>query len=224
MKVLAVSPHLDDAVFSAGATLARHARQGDDVTVLTCLTGNVARPEGFALACQLDKGLSPDVDYMALRRAEDRAACAAIGAQAVHWHHLEAPHRGYEDAPALFAAARADDPLEEALARDFEALFASLEYDVIYGPWGVGGHVDHLAVRRALESCRSDIVWWEDFPYAMRETAAPSGIERQCVSPQDLACKVDAALCYASQLDFQFGSPAKARAVLREWTVEGFAR
>ena len=58
--MLAVSPHLDDAVFSAGGTLAGHALDGDDVTVVTCFTGNVARPQGFALACQLDKGLSPE--------------------------------------------------------------------------------------------------------------------------------------------------------------------
>ena len=69
--LLALSPHLDDAVFSAGATLFRAARRGWRVVVATIFTGNVAQPTGFALACQLDKGLAADVDYMALRRAED---------------------------------------------------------------------------------------------------------------------------------------------------------
>ena len=43
MRVVAVSPHLDDAVFSAGGTLARLAAAGHEVTVVTVFTGSVAR-------------------------------------------------------------------------------------------------------------------------------------------------------------------------------------
>jgi LmbE family N-acetylglucosaminyl deacetylase len=118
--IVAISPHLDDAAFSVGGLLAAQARAGDRVTIVTCFTGNVPKPEGFALACQLDKGLGPEVDYMALRRAEDQVACAVIGAAAVHLPLLEAPHRGYASAPELFAARRDDDgmlaPLTDALA------------------------------------------------------------------------------------------------------------
>ncbi|RZM10665.1 MAG: PIG-L family deacetylase, partial [Sphingomonas sp.] len=63
MKLLAISPHLDDAAFSAGGLLASCVDQGWAVTVATCFTGNVAHPTGFALACQLDKGLTADIDY-----------------------------------------------------------------------------------------------------------------------------------------------------------------
>ena len=72
-------------------------------------TGNVAEPQGFALACQLDKGLGPEVDYMALRRAEDAQACGRIGATPIHLPMLEAPHRGYADAAELFRPPRCDD-------------------------------------------------------------------------------------------------------------------
>ncbi len=74
---LALSPHLDDAVFSAGGLLASLAAQGWRVVMATTFTQSVPDPKGFALACQLDKGLGPEVDYMALRRDEDRAAAAA---------------------------------------------------------------------------------------------------------------------------------------------------
>ena len=219
-----MSPHLDDAVFSAGARLVSHVRAGDDVTVLTCLTGNVERPEGFALACQLDKGLPPTADYMALRRAEDRAACSVIGATAIHWDFLEAPHRGYADAASLFAAARPDDGLTGALADAFVDHFEHARYDRIYGPWGVGDHVDHVAVRSALEAAVDDIVWWEDFPYAMREPASPDAIVRRAAEPVSLERKIEAALCYVTQIPFQFGSPKQARAALSQWRAEGFSR
>ena len=224
MRVLAVSPHLDDAVFSAGATLSAHARAGDAVTVLTCLTGNVDKPRGFALACQLDKGLGAGVDYMALRRAEDRNACSAIGATALHWDFLEAPHRGYRDAGSLFAEPLPEDGLAIDLAQALTGYLQGHRYDVIYGPYGVGGHVDHVLVRKALKQVEEDVIWWEDFPYALREDAPPEALIRRPVAPEDVARKVEAALCYTTQIPFQFGSPDEARSVLSGWNVEGLSR
>jgi hypothetical protein len=97
---LALSPHLDDAAFSCGGTLARLAEAGWRVVVATLFTRSVPDPTGFALACQLDKGLGPEVDYMALRRAEDRDAMRALGAEA-RWLDLpEAPHRRYGSRPS----------------------------------------------------------------------------------------------------------------------------
>ena len=223
MHVLAVSPHLDDAVFSAGGRLARHAAGGDAVTVLTCFTGNVGRPSGFALACQLDKGLGPEIDYMALRRAEDRAACAAIGAEPLHWPLLEAPHRGYDSAKALFGPTRDDDAIEDALADRLTDLLEQIAPDRVYGPFGVGGHVDHRKVRAALERAAPQTVWWEDYPYAMREPAPPPGIVREPLALAEAEAKLAAVLAYESQLDFQFGGRDQAREALARWRVEGFA-
>ena len=95
---LFLSPHLDDAVFSCGGTIALLPRAGWRVIVATVFTRSVLNPPGFAPACQLDKGLTPDVDYMALRRDEDAAACARLGAEVRWLDALEAPHRGYGSA------------------------------------------------------------------------------------------------------------------------------
>ena len=93
---LALSPHLDDAAFSCGGLLASLARQGWRTVMATLFTGSVPDPQGFALACQLDKGLSAGIDYMALRRGEDARAAAELGiAPPRHMPFREAPHRGY---------------------------------------------------------------------------------------------------------------------------------
>ena len=81
-RALFLSPHLDDAVFSAGGLIHALTRGGWEVTVATVFTRSVPDPKGFALACQLDKGLPADLDYMAVRRGEDRLACARLGAAA----------------------------------------------------------------------------------------------------------------------------------------------
>ena len=213
---LALSPHLDDAAFSAGATLARLSARGWRVVIATVFTGNVARPQGFALACQLDKGLPPDADYMALRRAEDEAACAALGAEPVHLPHLEAPHRGYDDAPALFAGVRADDDATDAVEASLRDLLATHRPALLLAPRCVGGHVDHVVVREALENLnRLYTVYWTDWPYADKpapqDPFAAADARRRVVdvpTAPHLPAKLAACAAYTTQLGYQFGGEA----------------
>jgi LmbE family N-acetylglucosaminyl deacetylase len=205
VRVLAVSPHLDDAVFSAGGVLARLADAGHEVTVGTCFTATVPGPTGFALACQTDKGFGPQVDYMALRRAEDAAAVAVLGCVPVHLPLPEAPHRGYGSAPELFGGVRAGDEVW----RDVAALLEPIEADVLLAPQGLGGHVDHLHVVRAVATLGRPTGWWRDAPYVLRAPSAPpashlpAGLAELRLA-QDAQRRADACACYASQLGYQF--------------------
>lgn len=212
--LLALSPHLDDAVFSAGATLFRAARRGWRVVVATIFTGNVAQPTGFALACQLDKGLAADVDYMALRRAEDEEACACLGAQALHVPLLEAPHRGYNSAPALFADIIPGDGARTDVPAAIADLLADLRPDILLAPLGIGGHVDHLIVRDAVAALDNTptTLLWEDWPYLDRADM-PARDQALGVPANAMAqaAKLSACAAYASQLGFQFGGEATLR-------------
>lgn len=232
---LALSPHLDDAAFSCGGTLAVLARADWRVTMATLFTGSVADPKGFALACQTDKGLPAEVDYMALRRGEDVDAARALGiAQARHLPFREAPHRGYASAPELFADVRPDDEIVPDLTRALADLIAETAPDLILAPQAVGGHVDHVQVVSALFDLAPaiPILWWHDFPYTVRD-AEPreplrerfAGLPMRAMAFDDAAqtAKYDACAAYASQLGFQFGGADNLAAQLaREGGVERF--
>ncbi|CAO4168285.1 PIG-L family deacetylase [Methylorubrum populi] len=232
---LALSPHLDDAAFSAGGTLARLAARGWQVVMATIFTASVAHPQGFALACQLDKGLAPEIDYMALRREEDRAAARALGIdEPVHLPFREAPHRGYGSAPELFGELSPDDRIGPNLADAFERLIRDTNPDLILAPQGVGGHVDHLQVVRALRGAQPPVpvLWWRDFPYTVR-TAEPkeplkahfAHLPEQIVHLDSEAerRKEEACAAYASQIGFQFGGLEGLRNRLRaEDRIERF--
>ena len=215
MRVTAVSPHLDDAAFSVGGTLAALADAGHEVTVVTCFTRSVPGPDGFALACQLDKGLPADVDYMALRRDEDAAAMAVLGATPLHLDLREAPHRGYGSAAELFAGVHPDDDAWE----DVRAALTGLPGDLWLAPQALGGHVDHLQVLRAVAGTGRPVLWWRDSPYVLRDPGAvpgpdlPGGLAPVRL-PQDLDRRADACACYATQLGFQFGGPEAMRSAL----------
>lgn len=216
---LALSPHLDDAAFSCGGTLAHLARKGWRVVPCTVFTASVENPTGFALACQLDKGIGPEVDYMALRRDEDRAAAAALGLNEPVWLSFpEAPHRGYGSAAELFGEPRPDDSVAEPVGEAVRGLLASLAPDLLFAPQAIGGHVDHVAVVRAIRALAPDrpVAWWRDYPYAVREDAPPEPFrdalaelaeDQVVLTPESLAAKRAACLAYGSQIAFQFGGP-----------------
>ncbi len=230
---LFLSPHLDDAAFSCGGTAAQLADAGWRCVIATAFTRSVPDPAGFALACQLDKGLGPEVDYMALRREEDRAACALLGAEP-RWLDLpEAPHRGYGSAPALFGPLLDGDAVWRALAPKIAALLDELRPDRVYLPQGLGRHVDHRQViRAALEVAPiGTLRFWRDAPYVIRDPAAqpdalipPSASERIEIIA-GLERKLGASCAYASQIGFQFGGAAACAQAVRElaWREGGDA-
>jgi len=215
-RALAVSPHLDDAAFSCGGTLARLAQAGWDVTVCTVFTHSVPQPRGFALACQTDKGIAEDIDYMALRRAEDRVACAALGATPLWLDLAEAPHRGYASAAALFGDLAADDHIDAAVVKALAAGPLSAIPDLILAPQAIGGHVDHVQVVRALRHVLPEtaaVLWWTDYPYAARPDAAAPFAAAFAALPAvsvagDAVARRAACAAYRSQLGFQFGGEA----------------
>ena len=174
-------------MFSAGGTLAALAAAGWRVRVVTCFTASVADPSPFALSTQLDKGLAADVDYMALRRAEDAAAVALLGAEPVHLPLPEAPHRGYTSAPDLFAGRHADDdvagPLADALAPHVS------DADLVLAPQAIGDHVDHRVVVDVVAALRPDALFWRDAPYVLRrpDASAWQGVPEAPSSPWTIA-------------------------------------
>ena len=220
---LFISPHLDDVAFSCGGLAAVLADRGWRTVLATVFTRSVVPATGFALACQLDKGLPPEIDYMALRRQEDAAAAALLGFSSVRWlDQLEAPHRGYHSAPALFGPLHPEDAVAITLAALMMALSAELHPDLVLAPQGLGNHVDHQQVAAAVvHGFPPDRTgFYRDAPYAMRQPDAEplAFVPRSNPSSVPIAAgldrKIAAAQAYASQAGLQFGGlDALARAL-----------
>lgn len=232
---LFLSPHLDDVAFSCAGTLAALRRNGWRTAVATVFTASVSDPSGFALACQLDKGLPPDIDYLALRRAEDAAFGRAVGADAIEWLGLpEAPHRGYDSAPALFAGVRPDDLVATEIAKSLVALDDRFRPALVFAPRGIGNHADHLQVIRAvlsLPALAARRAWYRDLPYAARFPNAPGahlpdGLIEVAVplEPADLTAKLAGSACYTTQIGFQFGDEAVLRRQLGDFAATEASR
>ena len=230
---LFLSPHLDDVAFSCGGTVAALTRQGWRAVVATAFTASLPRPTGFALACQTDKGLGADVDYLAIRRDEDAGFGRAVGlgGDDLEWLGLaEAPHRGYDSAPALFAGVRPGDEAWREVAGALDRLDARHRPGLVFAPQGIGNHADHLQVIRAVlerPAIAARTAWYRDLPYAAKfpdarpDPRLPRGLVEAApdLGPADLEAKLAGCACYATQLPFQFGGVAPMRRRLADFAA-----
>ena len=208
-SVVAVSPHLDDAVLSAGAALARCAAQGARVVVVSLFAGDA--PDVLSpAATRHHQRCSLPWHAVALRREEDHRAMVALGAEPIHGDFVDAVYRRRPDGgwvcesdSDLFGLPPEDDRLVDSMLATMRAAFERFQPDVVLGPAGVGNHVDHALTRDvAIHAAQGfPLLLWADQPYA---ADSPSVSENEYVRlPDDrgaMAIKLAAAACYGSQL------------------------
>jgi LmbE family N-acetylglucosaminyl deacetylase len=177
---LYLSPHLDDAALSCGGQIVQATRAGTCVWIVTVMAGDPPAL-GDALVssfvAELHARWQLDEDAVAARRAEDRAACAVLGATP---HHLDVPDCVYRnDGKVAFYQADAEifgviHPQEQALVEELAGRFCRLpEATRVYAPLGIGHHVDHQLVRAAAERVWgvAGLTYYEEYPYAEKDGA-----------------------------------------------------
>lgn len=129
MRILAVYAHPDDESFGPSAVLAKYAREGARIYGVFATRGEHGNSD-------LKPAPSPEA-LGRLRERDLRDAAAVIG-----FHGLEI--LGYEDG----TLARIPEP--ELEARLMAAIRRDLpEVMLTFGPGGITGHPDHLAIHRA---------------------------------------------------------------------------
>jgi LmbE family N-acetylglucosaminyl deacetylase len=102
-RVVVVSPHLDDGVFSLGATIAQAARAGTRVEVLTVF-GCDAESQAPANGWDTRGGFATEGEAATARREEDREACQRVGAEPQWLPFRGGGYTPDKDRDAIFAA------------------------------------------------------------------------------------------------------------------------
>ena len=235
-----ISPHPDDVVLSCGGTLVRLRHLGHRVMVITVFAEEPTTPElspfGQRHLALWDVGSSP----MEVRRVEDRRALHVLGVQGWYGQYCDAPFRRhpvegrwlYENDDALFGM---PDPSEGDLPQRLAGEIATVCGDVpttLYVPLGMGRHVDHVLLSAAGHHLRRQgyqVFWYEEFPYALQE-GYPYRWETRGWQPyvvpltmEEVTLKVQAILCYRSQLPSLFGDERHVQRTVIDYmlTVSG---
>jgi LmbE family N-acetylglucosaminyl deacetylase len=202
--VVVISPHLDDAAFSLGAAIARAARSGATVRVLTVFAGDpdsVGPPEWWDRMA----GFETEGEAARTRRQEDVEACEILGAIPEWLPFRDASYESQADDETI------RDSVVQALQRP----------DLVLLPGFPLRHVDHLRLTQLLLAqpiAAPQIGLYVEQPYAkwagMRRPwhrpSIPRGIESLVAVPtewtslarerRDRRAKYRAAVAYKSQL------------------------
>lgn len=234
MRWIYLSPHLDDAVFSAGGLIYEQTQAGVPVEIWTFMCGYA--PAGdvsvFAQLQHFQWGFSSAEETTRSRREEDRNAAAEVGAQVVHFDFLDCIYRRGADGGWLYNDISVPPHSEDALLpkQIAQAISARLTRDdVLVCQLAVGSHVDHVIVRQAAELLGRPLVYDIDIPYFLYKpeefAAKAAGMQAtvHSITEAGLRSWQNAILQYRSQfpvLGDTFNTPEKAVASIESYWAE----
>jgi LmbE family N-acetylglucosaminyl deacetylase len=231
MRWIYISPHLDDAVLSAGGLIYEQVQSGASVEIWTIMCGVPRESElsPFARALHRQWGVTSAEETVRIRRAEDEKAAGILGAGTIHFDFLDCiyrrgsngdwlyvdvfvpPHQDDLDLPRRIA-----DAIAPRLTRD----------DNLICQLGLGSHVDHILVRRAVESLRRPLLYLADIPYLFNHPeslkANTAGMKENVhrVTEAGLRSWMEAVIAYASQLSSLFAGPEQMHESIRRYCEE----
>lgn len=188
--VFFLSPHLDDAALSCGG-LIEHLANKTSVTVATIFTGTTTGPQTLSAKKSLSNSdYTSAKDYYQARIAEDRKAFSHVPVTLVHLGEVEALWRKKQHPSVttkllgkllpevlhLYPTYRYHivsgriAPGDKALLLRLQKTLTTLipKHAIVFAPYGIGNHADHLVVRQAAEAITQPI-YWTDQPYLVRE-------------------------------------------------------
>ncbi len=171
-----------------------------------------------------------------MRREEDQAACARLGAACRHFDLLDAIYR--RDSITGEAVVNNNDelfgkpPEPEMVTRIAELLTREVLAEAqLVLPFGLGSHIDHRLVTAASENFQRTAAFYLDYPYILNNFEAPilkSGDLQKIIPAQlnedALTAWQDAVLCYASQVGDFWKDEVETRLALRNYLAGGGGR
>jgi LmbE family N-acetylglucosaminyl deacetylase len=227
-----ISPHLDDAVLSCGGIIREQTWKGTPVEIWTLICGYPSTSElsSFAQLMHFQWGTGSAEETITLRRAEDKRAAGLIGASTHHFNTPDCIYRRSAKGEPLYPLDIFVPPhplessLSESIAHELEN--ALQPDDILVCPLTIGGHVDHVLTRGAVEHLRNQVWYYADVPYLLNHgnelAPATEGMRSKLhgVSEEGLTAWLDGIAAYSSQIKVLFESEEKMRSSIQDYWRE----
>lgn len=230
MRWIYISPHFDDAVLSCGGLIWEQTHSGISVEIWTVMAGDPPLGPESEMAQTMQttwqSGTSPET--VALRRIEDQTAARRVGAVIRHLPFPDAIYRRSKTGTLFYPDSIFIDPhpREMPLVEEMAGCLSEklTQYDTVVCPLAIGGHVDHMLVRQALEQLGRPLWYYADVPYTLKypEKLAPA-TEKMTgknffISAQGLAGWLESVAAHASQITSLFDDMQDMRQKIRDYS------
>ncbi len=230
LKCYFVSPHLDDAIFSAGGLINSLSKKNVPVTVINVFTKASEAPytisvKKFLFSCGYSNA---DIFYKD-RLFEDRQAIEMANASILNLGFVDALWRRkgsvglkkmlslilpeidyvypiYRLSIAKGHVSKQDRYLSDKICSDIGKIID--ENSIIFYPIAIGGHVDHKIVRDACDKLAIRKIRWSDYPYSKKGNIDKEYIQTNMISAyyyKPTKFKESLVNAYKSQIKAIFG-------------------
>ena len=192
-----ISPHLDDAVLSAGDLILFLIEQKIPVTVITVFTKISPKPYTLSAKSFIRQCGYNDAELLfADRRSEDKEIFKKIGIQTEHFDFVDATWRKKENISSfrkilsrfipelghrypihqLNVISGKIVPEDQLLIDEVGSAISKIIGENndcrIFAPAAFGNHVDHTLARKVCAKYFPGAILWSDFPYNTRESGS----------------------------------------------------
>ncbi len=229
MRWIYISPHFDDAVLSCGGLIWEQTHSGIPVEIWTVMAGDPppGPPSELINRIHAEWQTGSPQETVSLRRSEDQKAARRVGASIRHLSFPDAIYRRSEAGELFYpedifvSPNPAETGLGESIARSIAEKLT--QYDTIVCPLTIGGHVDHVLTRHAVELLGRPLWYYADIPYTLNhaeELFPVTGTlqsEHFFISQRGLAAWQASIAAHASQISSLFVDVEDMRQKIKEY-------
>lgn len=226
-----ISPHLDDAVLSAGDLIAYLADK-TSVHVVSIFTTASSRPYTFSAKAFLrQSGFTDALQLFEARKLEDNEVLKSLGVKGTHLNFVDAALRKRKNLNNIVSRIAKlipefghtypihrihihsnkikseDSLLIEEISHALRKIVEGKKQFVVFCPLATNTHIDHVLTRKICEGIFEHPILWSDFPYnSTWEVCSPSNDMELFTMDFDRKKKLAAILGYKTQVKAMFPS------------------
>jgi LmbE family N-acetylglucosaminyl deacetylase len=170
--IVVLSPHLDDAVLSLGQHIIKWKNEGKKIRIVTVFTkfgGGKNLPE-YSKDYLIKSGFNSTKKFEKTRILENVKAMEKLGVDYENWGFIDAGFRGvYKTRQDLLSGEI--DKRDQDLVKKIMGKIIDIKANLLLVPFGVGGHMDHVMIKKAAEDIKNKRYYleipylWENFNF-----------------------------------------------------------
>lgn len=212
-KYYFISPHLDDAILSAGALIYELKNLGKVkiITVFTKAAKKITNSiQKFTQSCNC----SNSNELFLNREIEDKKLCQYLKINDLHLGFTDALWRNsYNLMEDLFLkkinSTNEEQNLETMIIDKLKKTINNNKDVAIFAPLSIGNHIDHRIINKICKDNFTNVIYWEDYPYNLKTNLSAEFIKRNKLScfeyNKNLFIKKKLIKFYKSQISNLFG-------------------
>lgn len=170
-----VSPHLDDAILSCGYLITDLIKLKKEVILITVFTKALSKTitpqaRSFLKNC----GYKSAAKLFKDRKAEDIGVSKFLNTNHICLNFIDAAWRLNNKRLPIYTKQEIQFsgkvlPYDKTLAKTIKTRLVKIisrnKSPLVLSPLGIGGHVDHIIVRKIINNLVCSKIFWEDYPY-----------------------------------------------------------